>query len=250
MSGAKTSFAGMLRVVRFNWPMYVFALAVILAFTYLSFQAGLGALRPLLILGAVYAFYQTAASLVASWWVYDLSQLRNWQWLVDLAPPERQKIVHVYAGYDESWGRVKELFGSSDYAVIDFYDALPQREASIVRARKLYRSHETPVSSSLSQWPIAEASVDLVLIAFAAHEIREAHEREALFGQIGSVLKADGRVILVEHLRDFANTLAFGPGVLHFLSESEWLRCAASANLKVIRKLKITPLVEVFVLCR
>jgi len=250
MHTGQSSCAGMLRVIRFNWPMYLLAVVLTFVLLYLSLQPALVSVSALFWLAAGYSAYQTAASLLASWWVYDLSALKSWQWVSELVPLESEKIVQVYAGYDESGGRLRSLFSSSDYSVIDFYDALPRREPSIVRARKLYPSSVAPLCSTLTNWPMAPASVDVVVIAFAAHEIRDASQREALFNQVSVVLKENGRLILVEHLRDLANLVAFGPGFVHFLPESEWKRCAASANLRLLKRQNITPLVGVFVLCR
>jgi hypothetical protein len=51
--------------------------------------------------------------------------------------------------------------------------------------------------------------------------------------------------VLVEHTRDAASFLAFGPGFLHFLPRSEWLRLVAASGLRVAKELRITPFVTV-----
>lgn len=55
---------------------------------------------------------------------------------------------------------------------------------------------------------------------------------------------------IVEHFRDLANFLAFGPGYVHFVSRDEWLRLAAHANLAVASETKITPWVTALTLAR
>ncbi|MDH6121006.1 hypothetical protein ABH930_005130 [Kitasatospora sp. GAS204A] len=45
------------------------------------------------------------------------------------------------------------------------------------------------------------------------------------------MLRPGGTLILVEHLRDAANTAVYGPGAWHFLPRSEWLRLAYGAGL-------------------
>jgi hypothetical protein len=53
---------------------------------------------------------------------------------------------------------------------------------------------------------------------------------------------------VVEHLRDWANFLAFGPGFLHFLAEQAWQQAAAAGGLRIEKRLRVTPFVNVFVL--
>ena len=92
---------------------------------------------------------------------------------------------------------------------------------------------------------LASNSCDAIVVAFAAHELRDARTRELFFDELHRALAPHGRVILVEHVRDWANFAAFGPGVLHFQSRVEWLRLAAHAHLKVADERRITPFVMV-----
>ena len=57
-------------------------------------------------------------------------------------------------------------------------------------------------------------------------------------------------MILIEHLRDLDNTLAFHVGVLHFLSRRTWLETFKSAGLAVLDEGRIAPLLHRFVLVR
>jgi hypothetical protein len=64
------------------------------------------------------------------------------------------------------------------------------------------------------------------------------------------VLRKDGCIVLVEHLRDWKNFLAFGPGFFHFHSRRDWLRTIRDAGLVVEQESPVTPFVECFVLRR
>jgi ubiquinone/menaquinone biosynthesis C-methylase UbiE len=89
-----------------------------------------------------------------------------------------------------------------------------------------------------------------VFLIFAAHELRRAKDREQLFEECARVLRPGGRLILVEHLRDAANTAVFGPGAWHFLPRAEWLRLAAHAGLRPEAERRIAGLVTALAFTR
>ncbi|MBS1953906.1 MAG: methyltransferase domain-containing protein [Cyanobacteria bacterium SZAS-4] len=248
--GIQSRFSGLSRVILFNWPLYVAALLVVVGLFVISILPSVDTLVSkiaMLILVAV--LLQTFASLIASHWVYDLSPLRDWSWLAK-AVGEPQRIVLVHAGYDETGGKLAKIFPSSEIQTVDFYAALERREPSIIRAQKFFPSKTVPISSSLTNWPVPNDSVDLVLVAFAAHEVRDHEKRVVLFQEMRRILAGNGHVMLVEHLRDRANFIAYGIGAFHFLSNADWVSCTEAANLLLQTQFKITPFVRVYELCR
>lgn len=248
---AGNDFDGMLRVVRFNWPLYVAAALVALALLLLAAQPAFAGVQAVFLLCSILVLLQTLLSLLASHWVYDRSALRDWRFLLELLDEQDSLcIVNVHSGYDETSGALRQLFAKADIATVDLYPALGRREPSIVRARKLYPPVAKSICETISDWPLSDSSVDFILIAFAAHEVRDLEQRELLFQQARRVLKPSGRIVLVEHVRDFPNFVAFSLGFMHFLPLAEWIRCASKSNLKIAKQYRITPLVAVLELCR
>ncbi len=96
--------------------------------------------------------------------------------------------------------------------------------------------------------PLPSEDRDTVFLLFAAHEVRDPARRTQLLLEAARVLQDAGPVILVEHLRDWKNFVAFGPGSLHFHSGRDWRASIRKAGLRVEREITVTPFVRCFVL--
>ena len=83
---------------------------------------------------------------------------------------------------------------------------------------------------------------------FAAHEIRKPEQRTAFFKEVDRILKSNGKIILVEHLRDLPNFLAFNIGFFHFHSKKSWINDIEKSNFKVIKEQKLTMFTSLFIL--
>jgi ubiquinone/menaquinone biosynthesis C-methylase UbiE len=84
----------------------------------------------------------------------------------------------------------------------------------------------------------------------SAHEIRDQEERIQFFKEINRVLTTDGSVVIVEHLRDIPNLLAYTVGVFHFFSKKNWLKSFSTADLYLQKEIKITAFVSTFILTK
>jgi hypothetical protein len=246
----RSRFEGVKRVIQFNWHLYV--LGVLISAGLLAMSAGSSTsplLKLLCLSGSMLILVQMATSLFASHLVYDLSELNTWTWLRKISSAPKT-VVTVTAGYDETCGRLVEVFPDAEILTINFYDDLERKEPSIQIAARMFPAAGHQISNKIDSWPVEKSSIDLIFMAFAAHEVRDPDNRDKLFGQAAQALHQTGSLVLVEHLRDASNFLAYGPGFFHFLPKSEWLRCTNASGLKVVNYFKITPFVGVFVLCR
>jgi SAM-dependent methyltransferase len=133
--------------------------------------------------------------------------------------------------------------------VLDIFDADAMTEPAIARARRM--TGGVPAERArVDALPVEDGWADAIFLLLTAHEIRKIEGRDAFFAEIARILSPSGRVVLVEHLRDAWNAVAFGPGFFHFFPRREWLRTAAQARLRVETEYRITPFVRVFVLER
>lgn len=243
------AFTGVRHIVQFNWPFYLTAFVTILALVMFAWLAPvprmLGVAALVAASGAVWLI---GSSLVVSYWVYDRSPLSRWEWLREFVPSGPERLVNVHAGFDESSPTLRRLFPDAELLELDFYDAEMSPEPSIARARIIYPPSPTVQNIRPARWPVAGGSCDGVFALLAAHELRREDDRLAFFRSARRALKPSGQIILVEHLRDLPNFLAFGPGFLHFLPRQAWLQAIRNSGLAIRKEKTITPFVRVFIL--
>lgn len=238
------------QIVRFNWPYYVAAGIVVAGALLAAPAAPFAWLRyGIAALAAIVAMW-LAASLVVSWIVYDRSRLMDWDWVLQALGFTPSAWISLHAGHDPASPALRRIFPHASGRVFDIYDPREMPESSIVIARKL-ADHAVPAESAdFRHLPVTKGTVDVAMLLLSAHELRSDAARSALFGELRRVLGPGGRIVVAEHLRDWANFLAFGPGFLHFHSRRTWLRCFSRHRFDVHREFSITPFVRIFVLRR
>lgn len=186
--------------------------------------------------------------LIVSAYVYDFSGYYNFTWLqnLNIADPEPKQILNINAGFDETSFIIKNIFPRSNLGVFDFYDAERHTEPAIIRARKVslvYPNTQQIISNSI---PIMDKSIDIIFLLSAAHEIRSQEEKIHFLKECHRVCKQNGRVIMVEHLRDLPNFLAFSAGFTHFFSRKTWKNAFEEAGFSSFLEKKFTPFMSIF----
>lgn len=243
------NWQGMWTIVRLNWPFYLAAMFVLVG----SLSGILGLRDPFFRMGAGIVFAGTAyfifVSLGVSHLIYDCSDLYRWKWLSRAWPPmSPSHVLFCHSGFDEASEALRAVWPQADWLVLDHFDEGRMTEPSIRRARKLFPPTRGTIRAPFNQWPAPEHSIALILGLLAIHELRSEQERTEWFSEAYRCLQKNGRVVLVEHLRDLANFLAFGPGFVHFHSASSWRKCWEASGLRLVDDFKLTPWVRVFVL--
>ena len=241
------------QIVRFNWPFYAAALAVVAIAPAVIPRLPLTPwMRIPLYAGTGLVAMWLVASLVASWVVYDRSRLMDWDWILQALGFHPASWINIHAGHDESTPALRALFSDAEGRVFDIYDPAEMTEPSIVRARRLGSQGELRRAehADYRRLPLPTGTIDAAMLLLSAHELRSDEARAALFTELRRVLGPGGRIVVAEHLRDWANFLAYGPGVLHFHSRRTWVRCFARHRFDVHSEFSITPFVRIFVLRR
>lgn len=243
---ARRPFEGVEKILRYNWPQYLVGLTVVViaAVAALVLPIPLWA-RWVLVGGASLASWWLFASLAASHWVYDRSALYQWKWLNATGEQESLRWVNVHAGLDESTSALANALQRRPVAVLDIFDPEEMSEPSIARARNS-ATEAWPAISCIDGLPESVRDIDWIFAIFCLHEIRHDRRRIERLTECASRLRPDGRIVVVEHLRDFANFAVFGAGFAHFLSRRTWLRSFQGAGLSVASERRVTPFVRIF----
>jgi SAM-dependent methyltransferase len=246
------------QIVLFNWPFYAAAtLAVIAAPLTIPHLPASWWLRVPAWSGTGLVALWLVTSLAASWIVYDRSRLMQWNWVLQALGFDPRTWINLHAGHDESSEALRRLFAHGDGRVFDIFDADEMTEPSIARARLRSRRELRGATPGLApepvdyrRLPLANGTIDVATLLLSAHELRSEAARGALFTELRRVVGPGGRVVVAEHLRNWANFLAYGPGFLHFHSRRTWLRCFTRHRFDVHAEFSITPFVRIFVLRR
>ncbi len=243
----RKKFQGVLNILSFNRHFYVFGLLALalISLSYLFFNWS-SWLFWIVIVAFVYGLLMP---LIVSAYVYDFSGYYAFNWLKKLhfQDGKEKQILNINAGFDETSFILKNKFPQSDLKVFDFYNAEKHTEPAIVRARKVsivYPNTQQIVSNKI---PLEDNSVDIIFLLSAAHEIRTQQEKILFLKECHRLCKPTGMVILVEHLRDFPNFIAFSIGFTHFFSKKIWNDAFKQAGFSSLSEQKFTAFMSIFI---
>ncbi len=242
----RRKFQGVLNILSFNRHFYVFGLITLalIIISYLMFNWS-----TLLFWITILAFlYGLIMPLIVSAYVYDFSGYYDFNWLKSFpfTDSENKQILNINAGFDETSFIIKKYFPKSDLQVFDFYNAAQHTEPAIVRARKVSLVYPNTQQILSNKIPLQDNSVDLIFLLSAAHEIRSQDEKIQFLKECHRVCKSTGSVIMIEHLRDFPNFVAFTIGFTHFFSKTIWGNAFKEAGFSKFSEQKFTLFMSIF----
>lgn len=208
MEKLRKPFQGVWNIIRFNWHFYAIAFVLIFgSFLVLPiFNESLQFTGKII---ALIALFIILVSLIVSWYVYDFSGFYKLDWLNTVDIKKGSKLINIHAGFDETSKLLKKKYPACDLQVFDFYNPKVHTEISIKRARKAYPPFIGTKSINTTEINIPDDSIDIVFLIFSAHEIRSFDERLLFFKELKRISKPSGRIVVIEHLMDIHNFMAY-----------------------------------------
>jgi SAM-dependent methyltransferase len=242
----RRKFQGVLNILSFNRHFYVAGLGALALIIASLIMFGWSDLLYIIIVAAF--LYGLIMPLIVSAYVYDFSGYYDFNWLKSVTIPDSasNQILNINAGFDETSFIIKNNFPLSDLKVFDFYNAKQHTEPAIIRARKVSLVYPDTQQIKSNSIPLKDRSVDIIFLLSAAHEIRSHEEKVQFLTECHRLCKPNGKVIMVEHLRDFPNFLAFSIGFTHFFSRSAWKKAFEQAGFSSFEETKFTPFMSIF----
>lgn len=242
----RRKFQGVLNILSFNRHFYIYGL---ISLTLIIASHVLFHWSNLLLWTIIIAFlYGLIMPLVVSAYVYDFSGYYDFKWLkkFNIEDFNTKQILNINAGFDETSFIINNLFPQSNLKVFDFYNAERHTEPAIIRAREVSLVYPGTQQILSNKIPVEDNSVDTIFLLSAVHEIRSQDEKIQFLKECHRVCKKNGIIIMVEHLRDFPNFLAFSVGFTHFFSKSVWRKAFEKAGFSSFAETKFTPFMSIF----
>jgi len=243
----RRKFQGVLNILSFNRHFYIIGIAI-LALIIISHRIfGWSDILYWIIIAAF--IYGLIMPLIVSAYVYDFSGYYSFKWLKNCSIDKSnvKQMININAGFDETSFIIKNNFPNADLKVFDFYNSERHTEPAIVRARKVSSVYPNTKQIKSNSIVMNNDSVDLVFLLSAVHEIRSDEEKIQFLKECHRVCKPNGKVIMVEHLRDFPNFLAFSVGFTHFFSKKVWKNAFKNSGFKTFDEVKFTPFMSIFI---
>ncbi len=237
-------FQGVVNILGFNRHFFLTGFSILLVLT-IGVPCTSGSIRTLILILIFLGSWSMSIPIIVSYYIYDLSGFYELKWLSNLNAKAGDRIACVNAGFDETGSLIREKLNTSIFT-FDFYEIDKHTEVSIKRARDKYPPDQNAIRLSDYGSPLAHAPFDFIFVVFAAHEIRDQTERSAFFSCLRKSIADNGRVVVIEHLRDLPNLVAYTIGAFHFYSKNNWRNVFSASDLKIENEIKHTPFVSLF----
>lgn len=236
-------------VILFNYKKILLGIVISLFLFILSFQIKSDVLMILMRGLGILIILNIIASLVASYILYDTSDLYELNDLDDVVNWETaDNAILIHASFDPLSQRLEEKYPHLNLTVCDIYGNRHEHESGIEVSKKMFLPNPKEIRISPDKLPFENESQDVIFAVTALHEILDHEKRVLFFKEAKRILKKKGLIIVSEQFRDTTNFIFFNIGAFHFLSWKQWQNSIAPSGLKIVGNKKITPFANTLII--
>lgn len=180
-------------------------------------------------------------AIIASYLFYDRSILYKPKKLFfDLKFNSDTKAILLHASFDPISPELEQIITPNNLSVYNIYGNRHEHDKAIEISNQIFPPSKREIMINPSNLPDKSESVDFILAITSLHEIMSQENRVAFFKEAKRVLKPDGKLIIVEQLRNKMNFLFFNIGAFHFASLTNWEKGISEGGLKIVKRGNIT----------
>jgi SAM-dependent methyltransferase len=236
-------------VILFNYKKILLGVIISVILFVISFQIRGNIFNMLLKTASILILLNIVASIIASYILYDnsdLYELNNLKGIVDLEKMGNAILIH--ASFDPLSRQLEEKYQNLNLIVCDIYGNRHEHESGVKISKKVFPPNPKEIKISPDKLPFENKSQDVVLAITSLHEILDHKERVLFFKEAKRIVKDDGLIIMSEQFRNLTNFIFFNIGAFHFLSQKQWEKAISDADLKIVTNKEITPFANMLIL--
>lgn len=241
----RSKFQGVKNIINFNSHQYKAALVFILI-SFIFYSINFLNLKIIFLILIILISFNVLSSIIFSYIIYDKSDLYRFDRI--RFSGENLTILNITAGFDETTEILKNKFPNSEILVLDFYNEEAHTELSIKKARKVYPQSEDVIKINTTDINLRDNFADKIFLIFSLHEIRNREEKINFINELYRVLKDGGEIVIIEHLRNLNNFIAYSVGFFHFYSNNYWRKVFKESQFTEIETFKINSFINLYTL--
>ena len=236
-------------VILFNYKKILLGIIVSLILMITSFQISSNTVSIVLKILSILILLNIIASVVASYILYDhsdLYELNDLQEIIDFRNTE--SVILIHASFDPLSGPLEKKYKNLDLVVCDIYGNRHEHEKGIEISKKVFPPNPAEIKISPNKLPFEDKSVDVILAVTSLHEILNHKDRVLFFKEAKRIVKDNGVIVMSEQFQNIINFIFFNIGAFHFLTKKQWERAISEADLKVVVNKKNTPFANTLII--
>ncbi|WP_278553855.1 methyltransferase domain-containing protein [Elizabethkingia bruuniana] len=236
-------------VILFNYKKILLGIIVSLILMITSFQISSNTASIVLKILSILILLNIIASVVASYILYDhsdLYELNDLQEIIDFRNTE--SVILIHASFDPLSGPLGKKYKNLDLVVCDIYGNRHEHEKGIEISKKVFPPNPAEIKISPNKLPFEDKSVDVILAVTSLHEILNHKDRVLFFKEAKRIVKDNGVIVMSEQFQNIINFIFFNIGAFHFLTKKQWEKAISEAGLKVVVNKKNTPFANTLII--